>query len=331
MIHKRGTYGLLILVAVLAVGIIAGCSAKGASAVPKDAVAVVNGVGISKQKFDDAVTRSEQSYAQQNQKLNPAELNQLKTGVLDNLVSQELLFQESKKQKIVVTTAQVDERFASLQKQFPSPKDFDQALKTTGMTPDSLRRELQRQIAIQDLIQNQVVKNVTVTEAEEKDFYDKNPKDFVVPERVHARHILIKVTSDMTAAQKAEAKKKAEDILAQLRAGADFATLAKKYSEDSSAASGGDLGTFARGQMVKPFEDAAFTLGVNQISNVVETQFGYHIIQVLQKFPPTTASFDTVKAQINQFLLQQKQSTAVQAYIDGLKKNATIKELIKIG
>jgi len=330
MIHKRGTYGLLILVAVLAAGIFAGCSTKGA-AVPKDAVAVVNGVGISKQKFDDAVTRSEQSYAQQNQKLSAVELNQLKSGVLENLVSQELLFQESKKQKIVVTTAQVDERFASLQKQFPSQKDFDQALKTTGMTPDSLRRELQRSIAIQDLIQNQVVKNVTVTEAEEKDFYDKNPKDFVVPERVHARHILIKVTSDMTAAQKAEAKKKAEDILAQLRGGADFAALAKKYSEDSSAASGGDLGTFARGQMVKPFEDAAFNLGVNQISNVIETQFGYHIIQVLQKFPATTASFDTVKTQINQFLLQQKQNSAVQAYIDGLKKSATIKELIKIG
>lgn len=328
MIIRTRTCGLLLL-SVLAVAVLAGCSGKSASTA--NAVATVNGVGISKLRFNEAVTRSEQSFTQQGKKPDPKQLADLKKNVLDTLISQELLYQESKKEKIVVTTKQVDAQLSSLKARFKDEKEFEQALKTAGMTQDSLRQDLERSLAIQDLVKKNVLDAVSVTTAEEQKFYDDNTSEFKMPERVHARHILIKVTKDMTAAEKAAAKTKAEQIDAELKKGADFATLAKKYSQDGSAAQGGDLGTFSKGQMVPEFEKAAFSLDVNQISNVVETQFGYHIIQVLKKFPPETAKFADVKQQINQYLLQKKQSTAVQDYIDKLKKGSDVKELIKLG
>ncbi len=321
----------MLSVALLAAVLIVGCSSKSKAAgdTTKDAVAIVNGVGISKAHFDQALASSEQSYQGQNQQLSPEQLKQLKTNVLDSLIAQELLFQESKKEKIVISTKQVDDQLSSIEKQFTDDKEFQQALDKTGMTKESLRQSLQRSLAIQELVKKNVLDSITITPDEEKKFYDENTSLFQKPERVHARHILISTKDAKTDAEKAADKKKAEEVLAQLRKGADFAEMAKKYSDDPGAANGGDLGTFSRGQMVPEFEKAAFSLKVNQISDVVETQFGYHIIQVLEKFPAGTASFDEVKSQINAYLLQQKQGSAVQDYVAKLKKDAQIKQLIQ--
>ncbi len=318
-----------LFVAIIVAGLVAGCSGTKAADTTKDAVATVNGVGISRAHFDQALASSEQSYTSQNQQLNADQLKTLKANVLDGLIAQELLYQESKKEKIVITTKQVDDQMGSIQKQFTDDKEFQTALEKTGMTKDSLRQNLQRSLAIQELLKKNVLDKITITADEEKKFYDENTSLFQQPERVHARHILISTKDAKTDAEKAVAKKKAEDVLAQLRKGGDFAELAKKYSDDPGAANGGDLGVFGRGQMVPEFEKAAFSLKVNQISDIVETQFGYHIIQVLEKLPAGTAPYDDVKSQINAYLLQQKQGTAVQDYITELKKTADIKQLIQ--
>lgn len=147
------------------------------------------------------------------------------------------------------------------------------------------------------LTKDKVVASVNVTEQELRAEYNAAIDNFRTPEQVHARHILLR-TDGKSDDEKKKSLARAEDLVKQLRGGADFAELAKKNSDDSNAESGGDLGTFGRGAMEKPFEDAAFALKPNEISNVIETKYGYHIIQVIEKIPSKVTPFETVRADL---------------------------------
>jgi len=152
-----------------------------------------------------------------------------------------------------------------------------------------------------------------VADAEIQRYYDAHQTDYQVPEQVRARHILLKVAPDADDALKAEVRKKAEEVLAKVKAGEDFAELAKQYSEDSTAGEGGDLGLFDRGKMVKPFEDAAFALAPGATSDIVETTFGFHIIKVEAKQEAHTRTLDEARAQILATLKQEKARELAQA------------------
>jgi len=160
-------------------------------------------------------------------------------------------------------------------------------------------------------------KQVTPTDDEIKEYYDANLAQFQKQEEVHARHILFTVKPDASEADKAAARKQAEEVLAKAKGGADFAALAKQYSQDSTAASGGDLGTFARGVMTPPFEAAAFALEPGQVSDIVETQFGFHIIKLEGKTPAHTASLEEVKPTIVEAL---KSKQARKVALDAVEK-----------
>jgi peptidyl-prolyl cis-trans isomerase D len=169
------------------------------------------------------------------------------------------------------------------------------------------------------LSKDKVAAGINITEQELRSEYNAALDNFRTPETIHARHILLK-TDGKSDDEKKKLLAKAEDLVKQLRGGADFAELAKKNSDDSNAASGGDLGTFGKGAMEKPFEDAAFALKPNDISNVVTTKFGYHIIQVTEKTPSKVTPFETVRADLEKELRAMKvddamnnQSTQLQA------------------
>jgi len=147
---------------------------------------------------------------------------------------------------------------------------------------------------------------VQVSDADVQQYYDANTSRFTSPEQVRTRHILFRIPGDATPEKKAEIRAKADAVLAKARAGEDFATLAQQSSEDSSAAQGGDLGAVGRGQMVKPFEDAAFALAPGQISEIVETPFGLHIIKVDSRTEATTKPLDAVRAEIVTTLTEEK-------------------------
>jgi peptidyl-prolyl cis-trans isomerase D len=147
---------------------------------------------------------------------------------------------------------------------------------------------------------------VTPADTEVQAYYDAHLDDYAKPEEVRARHILFKLGPDATDAQKAEARKKAEDVLAKVKAGGDFAELAKQHSEDSTAAAGGDLGLFGRGVMTPAFETAAFALEPGQTSEIVETPFGLHLIRLEEKLPERQEPLDAVKASIIDMLKTQQ-------------------------
>jgi len=160
------------------------------------------------------------------------------------------------------------------------------------------------------LTKDKVASTINITEQELRSEYNAALDNFRTPEQVHARHVLLK-TDGKSDDEKKKLLAKAEDIVKQLRGGADFAEMAKKNSEDSNAASGGDLGTFGKGAMEKPFEDAAFALKANEISNPVTTKYGYHIIQVTDKIPSKVTPFETVRAELENELKAMKLDDAM--------------------
>lgn len=192
-----------------------------------------------------------------------------------------------------------------------------------GIDEDFLKYQFSRDLANSNL-QAKFEDDTKISESEMKKYYEENKDDFYT-DTVTASHILLKTQDDngkeLSAEKKKEAKKKAQEALEKVKSGEDFAQVAKEYSEDSSAANGGELGTFGRGQMVTEFENAAFAMKDGEISDIVETQYGYHIIKVTKRVDKQE-SYDEVKDQIKSTLASQKYTE----YVEKLKKDSTIEQ-----
>ncbi|MEJ2164038.1 MAG: peptidylprolyl isomerase [Desulfobacterales bacterium] len=289
-------------------------------------IAVVNGVVISQIQFDKELKIYLDRVARQGQQVSDDRLAALKKDVLEGLIERELLYQKSRKVGVQITDQAVDEQLAQIKKRFPGEQDYKNALSAMNLTEDEVKNQIAHGLAIRELINQEIMSNITVSDKESKTFYDAHPQIFKEPEQVKASHILIKVEADATDAQKAEARKKINDIQQKLKAGGDFADLAKEFSEGPSNVRGGDLGYFRRGQMVKPFEDAAFAMQINEVSDVVETRFGYHLIKVYDKKPEQIVAYADVKEKLGQRMKQEKAEKEAAQYIEQLKKDATIEK-----
>jgi peptidyl-prolyl cis-trans isomerase C len=196
------------------------------------------------------------------------------------------------------------------------------------MTIERLRSDAKIDMSISKMMDAEVTKEPPPTDAQVREFYDKNPDKFKQDEAIRASHILFRVPENADAATKKTALDQAQSVLQQARAGADFAELAKKYSADGSAQQGGDLNFFTRGQMVPAFDQAAFALKPGEISGVVTTQFGYHIIKLTERRPASTVPFEQVSERIKEYLIDQQKQQKGQAFIDSLKQKAKIEVLV---
>jgi peptidyl-prolyl cis-trans isomerase C len=291
-----------------------------------DIIAKVNGETISKADVEKAVQAIEQ---QNGGPVPPDQRDRVIRGVLDQLVSLRLLVQETKARKLTAPTADVDARIAQLRSQFPTEEAFKQALASQKVTIEQLRADAQSELNVTKMLQAEIESKVAVTPAQVQDFYAKNPDRFKQGERVRASHILLRVPEQADAAAKAAVKTKADDVLKQVRAGKDFSALAKQYSEDpGSAPNGGDLNYFQKGQMVGPFDQAVFSLKVGEVSGVVETQFGFHIIKVTDKQAERTVPLDEVRPQVQQFLENQARQEQTQALLKSLAAKGKVEIFI---
>jgi peptidyl-prolyl cis-trans isomerase C len=290
-----------------------------------EVLARVNGEPVKKTDFDRIIHTME---ARAGQPIPPDRRDEIMRGAIDQLVVYTLLSQESRTRGIKVEETEIDAKIAQLKKQFATEEAFDKAVKDRGMTPESLRKDARVDISVTKLIEAETASLPGPSDLEAKDFYDKNPERFKQPEMVHASHILVRVDEKADAAAKKKARAEIDSVLKQAKAGVDFAKLAKEHSQDSSAAQGGDLGEFAKGRMVPEFDKVAFELKPGQISDVVTTQFGYHIIKVIDRKPGQTVPFEATSQQIKQFLTAQKKQQHQDAFVDGLRKKAKIEVLV---
>ncbi len=290
---------------------------------PTEVILTVNGVAVTRSELD----RATQALLAQNRMQAPTDPEQkkkLEEAAQNQITSAELLYQSAKKEEIPDLDKKVEAKFDEGKSRFPTKEDFEKALKENGITTQELKDLLRRDIVISSYVEKQVATKITVTTEQSKKFYDENLDKFKKPESLHASHILIGVDPKATPEEKLKAKAKADELLKQIKGGADFAELAKKDSTCPSGKNGGDLGEFGRGQMVKPFEEAAFALKQGETSGVVETQFGYHIIKSLGKTEGGAAPFDQVKGKIEEYLKGMEVQKQVLAKVEELKKSAKI-------
>ena len=312
------------IVTVLAPVLLTSPALAGEKKAPEGNVAVVNGSVITRADFDREMRRVQQRLLGMGKVLSDSQLSEIKKQVLEDLITRELLYQESQKQGIIVDEAAINEQLKKLEERFPSEAEFKSALSKADLSEATLRSQLQRGMAIQQFIDKQFVQKITVSGGESKTYYDSHPDLFKQPEEVRASHILIKVDPGADESRKVEARKKLEKIQKRLQKGEDFAALAKEFSEGPSSVKGGDLGYFRRGQMVKPFEEAAFALGPGEMSDIVETEFGYHLIKVIDKKPGTTMAYKDVKDRLEGYLKQEKVRGEVTLYVEKLKDKAKV-------
>lgn len=320
---KRLMPGFL-LRAALVLFFAAGLCAAADQPAPPAVVATVNGAAISETEFQISLDRLKQRFQQQGGQLNDAAIKKLEADAMDGLISQELLFQESQKSGFRAEKTDVDQQIARFKERFSSEEAFGKALEERGLTLDMLTVQIRKGIAIQRFVQDRFVSRTEVSPAESREFYDANPNLFMQPETVRASHILVKLEAGADETRKAEAEAKIERILEELGKGADFADVARRHSEGPSAPNGGDLGFFRRGQMVGPFEEAAFALEPGEISQKVETRFGYHIIRVAEKKAAGPVAYDEAQERITRHLAQVKTDRAVRGHIDTLRAGADI-------
>ncbi len=287
-------------------------------------VAIVNGSVITKEDFDREMSLIQQRFSSMRKPLSDSQLSKIKKDVLENLINRELLYQESQKKEIKVDEEAINEQLRRMKKRFPSEEEFENALSKMNLSEADLKSRLTRGMAVQQLINKQIVQKVTVSEEEIKAYYDSHPDFFKEPEQVQASHILIKVDPQADESKKTEALKQLEMIQQKLQKGEDFAALAREFSQGPSKAKGGDLGYFKRGQMAKPFEEAAFALRPGEVSDIVETKFGYHLIKVTGKKAETAFSYEVIKDKLQQYLKQQKARKQLNSFIEELKGKAKV-------
>jgi len=255
--------------------------------------------------------------------------DQLRKPALDGLIAKALLDEQIEKANIKITDQQVLDRIEKLaSKQGLSLDDFKALIKAYGKSFDEIKQRVALGMRYEQFLDAQFEGKINITDADAQKYYSENQAQFKTPEQVRASHILIRPdTSDPNADPnevKAKAKAKAESILKQIKDGADFAELAKATGGYPSAPKGGDLGYFSKGQMVKPFEKAAFALKPGQVSDVVETKYGYHIIKVTDHKDAGMKTFDQAKDDIIKQLTKQKQRQIITEYIQSLKAKANI-------
>lgn len=301
---------------------------KGAASAGGDNVAMVNGTPITQVDFDRALGFARQQFSKMGQTADDA---QMKEGVLDQLIGGELLYQESKRAGIRIDEKTVDEQLDQWKKRFPNDEDYKEALKQMNLSEAQMKSDIEKALATEKFVVDTFVNKTTVSEKEIKDFYDNNPDRFKQFEQVQASHILIKLKPDANESEQAEALKKIKDIQEKLKKGEEFAELAKAHSQCPSSSKGGDLGYFERGQMAPPFEEAAFNLKSGEVSDIVKTQFGYHLIKVADKKPEGMIPFDKIRERLGQYLKQEKVQKEVREFVAKVRKEAKVETFLKKG
>ena len=291
-----------------------------------DVVARVNGEAVTKSDLEAMLHTMEM---QAGQPIPPDRRDEIVRNSLDRLVAYRLLLQESQNRKVIVSDNEIDAKVQEFRKQFQSDDAFKQALAQRGWTTmAALQKDVRNDLTVSKLMDADAATQPVVTDQDARDFYAKNTDKFKQPETVHASHVLIKVDPNADSATKKKARQEIDAVLKQARAGVDFAKLAQQHSQDPNAAQGGDLGYFSRDRMVPAFAEAAFALKPGQISGVVQTQFGYHVIKAIDRKPARNVPFDEAGGQIKGYLAQERRQQRAEAFVDELKKKARIEVLI---
>jgi peptidyl-prolyl cis-trans isomerase C len=291
-------------------------------------VAKLDGVEITKSDLLSRATEARGALAQRGTQ-QPPPTKGFYRHVLDDIIGNRLLFQDLQRQGKAATDAEVEQQLATIRSQFHADADFDQALAARGFDRARLKRDILESVTVQKWVASTVVPSITISDADLQKFYELNESHLVEPEKVRARHILLRVEQSATPEVKAAQRRKIDEIRVRLAGGADFAAVAQESSDDkASGARGGDLGWFHRGQMVPEFEQPVFALQPKKLSDVIESRFGFHLVEVIEKQAQQKLPFDKVKERLTNMLKQRQLEEKVRSRVNELGAKSKIEILL---
>ncbi len=289
-------------------------------------IATVNGTDITAESFNTEIDRLVASG-----QFPPQLLAHVAQQIVERLIDQQLMDGAVSKANITVTDAQLDAKLEEIRKEISEASEesggearsLEDMVAELGITQEELRDSIRQSIAIEKLLVSNGLQEPD--SAQVRTFYDANQEMFQQPEQIRARHILVKVEPEASEEDWEAARVRAEEIYKEAsKKGADFAAVARQRSEGPSAPQGGELGLFPRGQMVPEFENVAFEMKKDEISKIVRTQFGWHIIQVTEKKPAGVLEFSEVEPRLKRELRNQAIQQALQEYLEKLRAESQI-------
>ncbi len=304
---------------------------KASDLFPDTVVAKGKGLEVKRSRLDEEVIRLEAQYAAGGQPV-PAEHKMLlEQQVLEQIIQVQLLQAKATDADKAAAKELAEKRLADAKAQIGSEETFNLRLKTQNLTREELLKRWTEAAVAEAVLKRELKVNITDDDA--KKYYDENPARFEEPEKVHVSHILLSTRdpstqAELSADKKAAKHKQAEDLLKRARAGEDFTKLAKEFSEDPGVKQNDGEYTFSRADPFVPeFKAAAFSLNTNQISDIVTTQFGYHIIKLLEKIPAKKIELAKIATKLKENLTAQAIQKQYPAYMDTLKKEAGVEIL----
>jgi peptidyl-prolyl cis-trans isomerase C len=294
----------------------------------EERAAVVNGSMITMEEFNGEALLVQRSVLGMGKPLTCAQIANIQKEVVESLIRREILHQESLKAGIKIDKQDITKEIDTIKKQFLSDAEYKNELTRRNLSEEVLRAQLERNLFISKYVEQQFLKKGKVTDADVKAYYESHLSALKQPLQVRVSHILVQFDSKSDPARKQEARRKAEKILNDLKDGKDFKTIAREQSDGPTRTSGGDLGYIRMGQLEKQFESVVFNLKKDEISDVIETNYGYHLFKVTDRKPESIVSFDNVKEQIKQLLLQEKAKKEADEYARKLREKSDVKILL---
>jgi peptidyl-prolyl cis-trans isomerase C len=307
-------------------------AAKPAPLFPDPVIVKGKGLEIKRSQLDEVATGLKATMAARGQNVTGEQAALFEKQLLERLIQIQLLLTKATDADKAKGLEAGEKRFVTFKSRAPSEEMLARQLKSMGMTVEQLHGRLIEEATGEAVLARELKSKITVTDEQVKKYHDENPAQFEEPEKVRASHILIgtrdpNTGTELSEEKKKEKKKQTEDILKRAKAGEDFAKLAKEFSEDPGSKDKGGEYIFPRGQMVPEFETTAFALKTNEISGVVTTQFGYHIIKLSEKIPARKVPLAEVAKEVKEGLTQQEVQKQMPEYFEKLKKEANVEVL----
>jgi len=295
---------------------------------PDKVVAKGKGVEVKASQVEEAYLAFKANRAASGRAIPDAQRKQIEDQIIDRLLATQLFLNRATEADKKEGAATSEKFIGELKKRAPSEAAFHRQLRAEGVTPEQFEKQVREQAIVKAVIDREIKGKQNITSEQVKKFYTDNPDKFKEPEMFKVSHILL-ATKDQAGRElpndiKAEKRQKLEQILAQARDGKNWETLVKDNSEDGPTKEKGGEYTFARGQMPLEFEAAAISLQPGQVSDVVSTRYGFHIIKLLERIPSKTIDLAQVEDRIRDALLQEAVQKELPTFVDQLKKEAAV-------
>jgi hypothetical protein len=298
-------------------------------AASKDPLARVNGVDIPRAGFLKEFKLTLDRYAKARHAVTPALRERLKDNLVFGYVDYEILRHHAEQMQVKVVPTDAEAKWADHKKRYGSDEAFKQFLDRAGVTADDVREQFDKNM-LKEKVYDKLAETATVGESELHEYYEKNKAGFAEPEQIRTSHILLRTTPDMKPEDKTKKQKLAKELSTKAKAkGADFAALARQYCEDGTKDKGGDLGFKTKGQLLPQFEAVAWPMKINEVSSVVETPYGFHVIKKTGHNPARQKSFEEMKDTIEKSLKARKRNELIRAALQKWKDEAKVEYFVK--